>query len=331
MGVALPAGGSLPLGNTRPPWRLGHHGGGHARLLGTARRSSESAPRRRSATDSAIDSEPRLADRDQHRRTSTYALSARRSTSPISAGSSGELFDRAYLDELTGLPNRASSSRAPRTLIEPTVPSDRFALAFIDLDNFKHINDYYSHAVGDALLVKVARALVRARCGRPTCWRAIGGDEFVLLLDADRQTSSSLQAELEAIVERLKQPFFIDGHEIFASASIGRQPLSRARPHLRDAAPQRRQRHVPRQERREGRRHAVRRRRWAMPRPPAWRSSSGCAWRSATAASAAPSSPRSTSAPHEVVGRRGAAALARRAGHDPGPRRFRRPRRRTRA
>ena len=130
-----------------------------------------------------------------------------------------ELFDRAFLDDLTGLPNRALLQQSTESLIDQAGPDTAFALAFIDLDNFKHINDYYSHAVGDALLVKLGARL--SAMLQPTELLArIGGDEFVLLLTpvADQ---ARLKADVDAIVERLKQPFFIDGHEIFASASIG--------------------------------------------------------------------------------------------------------------
>jgi hypothetical protein len=71
-----------------------------------------------------------------------------------------ELSQRAYLDELTGLPNRVLIEDHVERLISSGDQScGRFALAFIDLDNFKHINDYYTHAIGDALLKKVAQRI----------------------------------------------------------------------------------------------------------------------------------------------------------------------------
>ncbi|MCJ2090566.1 EAL domain-containing protein [Methylobacterium sp. E-005] len=130
-----------------------------------------------------------------------------------------DLIARAYIDALTGLPNRTMFEHSIEDLIAGARPSDRFALAFIDLDNFKHINDYYSHAAGDALLRKVADRIRGAL--RPSDMLArIGGDEFVLLLSPVTDQASTLASVLD-ISDRLKQPFFIDDHEIFASASIG--------------------------------------------------------------------------------------------------------------
>lgn len=130
-----------------------------------------------------------------------------------------ELFDRAFLDELTGLPNRALLQQSVEALIDQAGPATAFALAFIDLDSFKHINDYYSHAVGDALLVKIG-ARLSGMLRRTDLLARIGGDEFVLIMTPVDEVEA-LWCNIEAIVERMKQPFFIDGHEIFASASIG--------------------------------------------------------------------------------------------------------------
>ncbi|WP_342104729.1 putative bifunctional diguanylate cyclase/phosphodiesterase [Methylobacterium sp. SI9] len=130
-----------------------------------------------------------------------------------------DLIARAYIDALTGLPNRTMFEQSIEELIVEAGPDDRFALAFIDLDNFKHINDYYSHAAGDALLRKVSDRIRGAL--RPSDMLArIGGDEFVLLLSPVADRDATL-AEVLDISDRLKQPFFIDDHEIFASASIG--------------------------------------------------------------------------------------------------------------
>lgn len=130
-----------------------------------------------------------------------------------------DLIARAFIDSLTGLPNRTLFEQSVEELVAEAGPADRFALAFIDLDNFKHINDYYSHAAGDALLRKVADR-IRGALRHSDMLARLGGDEFVLLLNPITDRDSTLAAVLD-ISERLKQPFFIDDHEIFASASMG--------------------------------------------------------------------------------------------------------------
>jgi diguanylate cyclase (GGDEF)-like protein len=129
----------------------------------------------------------------------------------------GELIARSYYDELTGLPNRALVEGSVKALIE--AGSDPFALAFIDLDDFKHINDCYGHRAGDELLSRVAERLTALL--RPTDMLArVGGDELLLLLTpiADEE---DLARDLRWLLERLKEPFYIDGQEIVTSASIG--------------------------------------------------------------------------------------------------------------
>jgi cyclic di-GMP phosphodiesterase Gmr len=128
-----------------------------------------------------------------------------------------ELLRRACHDELTGLPNRGLIRERVEAILARG--DGRFALAFIDIDNFKHINDFYSHAIGDALLVKfVQRISIHLR---PSDILArMSGDEFVLVLDP-AESREQIVALVETLVERLKQPFLIDGFEIFTSASIG--------------------------------------------------------------------------------------------------------------
>jgi diguanylate cyclase (GGDEF)-like protein len=129
-----------------------------------------------------------------------------------------ELFHRAYFDDLTGLPNRKLiEQHADHLLSLRNAP--RFALAFLDIDNFKHINDYYGHAAGDALLVEVAKRLSRDLRRTDTLSR-ISGDEFLLLL-SPVQSLNEVADFIDHLAERMKTPFFIEGSEIFAAASIG--------------------------------------------------------------------------------------------------------------
>lgn len=129
-----------------------------------------------------------------------------------------ELFRRAYYDELTGLPNRTVIERHVTALLQDDA-SQRFALAFLDVDNFKHINDYYGHSVGDALLVGIARRLSLELRDTDVLSR-ISGDEFLLLL-APVASEAEVADHIEFLLQRLKAPFYIDGTEVFASASIG--------------------------------------------------------------------------------------------------------------
>jgi diguanylate cyclase (GGDEF)-like protein len=130
-----------------------------------------------------------------------------------------ELSRRAYFDELTGLPKRTLIEAHVADRLQQDGARGRFALAFLDIDNFKHINDYYGHAAGDTLLVKVAKRL-QADLDATDLLARISGDEFLLVLDPiDSETT--LAAKIGQLLQRLKTPFFIDGFEIFASASIG--------------------------------------------------------------------------------------------------------------
>src|ERR1700676_3191146 len=115
------------------------------------------------------------------------------------------LFRSAYYDELTGLLLREAQGR--------------FALAFLDIDNFKHINDYYGHAIGDALLVELAKRL-GLDLRESDMLSRISGDEFLLLLDPI-QSEHEVADYIDFTLQRLRAPFFIDGSEIFASTSIG--------------------------------------------------------------------------------------------------------------
>jgi diguanylate cyclase (GGDEF)-like protein len=130
-----------------------------------------------------------------------------------------DLFKRAYFDDLTSLPNRALIERSCAALIRSSDPAEVFALAFFDLDGFKNINDYYGHGVGDALLLKIAQRL-STELGPSDMLARVGGDEFVLLL-SPVPSMDALAERIGHLLERLKEPFFIDGHEIFSSASIG--------------------------------------------------------------------------------------------------------------
>src|SRR5580698_5158644 len=93
-----------------------------------------------------------------------------------------QLFRSAYYDELTDLPSRRVIEHRANKLLQSDDPSARFALAFLDIDNFKHINDYYGHGAGDQLLVEVSKRLGLDLRDTDMLSR-ISGDEFLLLLN----------------------------------------------------------------------------------------------------------------------------------------------------
>jgi cyclic di-GMP phosphodiesterase Gmr len=152
----------------------------------------------------------RIADRDLLLSNSTD-ISAQKTVED-------QLFRSAYYDELTDLPTRRVIEHRANSLLRDE-PHDRFALAFLDIDNFKHINDYYGHAIGDALLIEIAKRLGLNL--RPSDMLSrISGDEFLLLLNPI-QSEQEVAEYIEFLLQRLKAPFFIEGMEIFASISIG--------------------------------------------------------------------------------------------------------------
>ena len=130
-----------------------------------------------------------------------------------------QLFRSAYYDELTGLPTRRVIEHRVNSLLQCESVQGHFALAFLDVDNFKHINDYYGHAIGDALLVEITKRLALDLRESDVLSR-ISGDEFLLLLNPIR-SEAEVAEYIHFILQRLKAPFFIDESEIFASTSIG--------------------------------------------------------------------------------------------------------------
>jgi cyclic di-GMP phosphodiesterase Gmr len=128
------------------------------------------------------------------------------------------LTERAHIDKLTGLPDRVRIAEYADSIIHGTSPQP-FAIAFIDLDNFKHVNDYYSHAVGDALLIKFSER-IKSEMQPGDMLARISGDEFVLLL-CGHESKESVNGVIEAVLTEIKKPFHLEGFEIFSSCSIG--------------------------------------------------------------------------------------------------------------
>lgn len=132
----------------------------------------------------------------------------------------------AFFDSLTHLPNRRLLLDRLRHAVASTKRDGHGgALLFIDLDNFKTLNDTLGHDKGDQLLVQVARRLeAQVPRGSHTVARH-GGDEFVIVLEdlSEEQEEAAAQAELvaEKLLAAFHEPFQLDGHEHHSSASIG--------------------------------------------------------------------------------------------------------------
>jgi diguanylate cyclase (GGDEF)-like protein len=131
-----------------------------------------------------------------------------------------ELAHQAFHDSLTNLPNQALfRDRVDHALRRAARQDLRIAVLFLDLDNFKTVNDSLGHTVGDQLLVAVTARLQGCLRQGDTAAR-MGGDEFAVLLE-DLQDKESATVIAERIIDGLRRPFSIVGKEVFVGASIG--------------------------------------------------------------------------------------------------------------
>lgn len=130
------------------------------------------------------------------------------------------LFHLAHHDALTGLPNRVLfQDRLQQAILKADRYSTLVALCFIDMDDFKQINDRMGHDSGDFVLKEVAQRLREAVRTSDTVAR-LGGDEFVLLLQ-DLERSADIQPFIEKLHHRLNAPLLHKGQKILVTCSIG--------------------------------------------------------------------------------------------------------------
>ena len=131
-----------------------------------------------------------------------------------------ELEHIARHDELTGLPNRRHfQERLEQTLARAQRSGEHFALLFIDVDNFKRINDQWGHEGGDAVLQVVAKRLGATTRKADTVAR-MGGDEFLVMLE--NPTHSEDVAHIaEKLLESIRAPIIYKGNELLVGFSIG--------------------------------------------------------------------------------------------------------------
>ena len=143
---------------------------------------------------------------------------------------SAEIETLAFYDPLTGLPNRRLLLERLRQALQQSAGSGRFgAVLFLDLNQFKLLNDTQGHEVGDLLLQQVAERLRQSVRETDTVAR-LGGDEFVVVLQnlSGDASEAATQARTlgETILARLRQPYDLAGHEHHSSASVGVTLLS---------------------------------------------------------------------------------------------------------
>lgn len=155
----------------------------------------------------------RVASRDERERERLHAM-----TEELRAAQA-TLAHRANHDLLTGLPNRGFFEEQVRQALEAAADGHALALAFIDLDGFKQVNDLYGHAVGDGLLVAVAERM-RRRIRTTDVLARISGDEFALMLDPV-ESPLMLQSIVGRVTEALREPVSVDGISVMPSASVG--------------------------------------------------------------------------------------------------------------
>lgn len=126
----------------------------------------------------------------------------------------------AHFDHLTGLPNRTLlKDRVDQAIYHAHRNQCMIGVLFLDLDNFKVVNDTIGHTCGDALLKSVSQRISDCLREGDTAVR-LGGDEFIVLLPDLSDTQDAAKVA-DKILELLKSPFMIERHEVYASASIG--------------------------------------------------------------------------------------------------------------
>mgnify|MGYP000560227355 CR=1 FL=1 len=135
-----------------------------------------------------------------------------------------EAHRKAGYDPLTGIYNRLGLNKALKKTVSRIGPEHKYAVFFIDLDDFKYVNDTYGHLIGDVLLQQVAGRLnnsIRNGGDRANdLLGRFGGDEFVIIL-TDISVKTDITNCAQRIVQTLRKPFFIDGHRIYITLSLG--------------------------------------------------------------------------------------------------------------
>ncbi len=131
-----------------------------------------------------------------------------------------QLYSLAYYDNLTGLPNRQMFEKNLEYRIEDSKSNNnRFALLYLDLDNFKNVNDTLGHSYGDKLIQRIGREL-RSIIDENNNVARLGGDEFAIVLPY-KDKSEDLQSHINSIMETLNRLWNIGGNELYIASSGG--------------------------------------------------------------------------------------------------------------
>jgi len=131
-----------------------------------------------------------------------------------------KLHHQAHHDNLTQLPNRTLFlDRLEQTIISAKRYKKEFALMFLDLDQFKKINDSLGHTIGDELLVEASKRLKKCIREEDTIAR-LGGDEFTVILK-NVQNIQNISTIAQKIIDAMRQPIMVKTHALYISVSIG--------------------------------------------------------------------------------------------------------------
>jgi diguanylate cyclase (GGDEF)-like protein len=141
-----------------------------------------------------------------------------------------QLHHLAHHDPLTQLPNRRKLAAHLASALARAGTRQRLALLFVDVDNFKSINDTLGHSFGDRVLQNIAERL-HAAIGATGLLARLGGDEFTVLLE-DVQSSDEVERRAAQIVATLQEPLVVDGRVLTTSAASARActPITRRMP-----------------------------------------------------------------------------------------------------
>ncbi|TSE29518.1 Cyclic di-GMP phosphodiesterase Gmr [Tepidimonas thermarum] len=211
------------VGRAHLPWRpADRHGvpGWHQlrrHLLRDGRWHGEAWWRRRDGTEFPV-IETISAVRDDHGRIMRYVAIAQ-DISELKAQQQA-LEHQAYYDALTGLPNRALlADRLDLAIATARRHNRRVAVAYLDLDGFKYVNDVHGHTQGDAVLRRVAQRLQLALRDGDTLAR-VGGDEFVVVL-CDLDDSDRWIGVIERLIDVSAERITVADHEVRLTTSVG--------------------------------------------------------------------------------------------------------------